>query len=127
MFFNKRRDRDEEEENRNWKDIDEEDDLVIYLSYYMHQLKNVHELKTFCDLFDSYKENAIEAEEELGFHDTNKTKKLKKIEEMMNYYLEQLSSESQKQEALLRENGINCEELASKIEEAKKAIKNLEL
>jgi len=126
MFFNKRREQDEEDMT-NWNEVDDEDDLVIYLSYYMQYLKNAHELSIFCDLFAEYKENAIAAEEELGFHDNKKTKKLKKIEEMMNYFLEQLSSEAQKQEAVLREHGINYKELASKIEEAKKAIKDLEL
>ena len=126
MFFNKRREQ-EDEDMTNWNEIDDEDDLVIYLSYYVQYLKNVPELSNFCELFDAYKENAIAAEEELGFHDSKKTKKLKKIEEMMNYLLDQLSSEAKKQEAILRQNGVNFELFLAKIEEAKKAVKDLEL
>jgi len=123
MFFNKRRQQDEDEI---WRKIDEEDDLVIYLSYYVQSLKNRQELRDFCGIFQAYKENAIAAEEELGLQSGKKTNKLKKIELEMEELLDKLSAEAQQRKELLEEGNINFNELLSKIDEARNAIKALE-
>lgn len=126
MFFKKRRDAEEDEE-KIWSNIDEEDDLMLYTSYFMQDWRKIPELALLCELFNAYREKAISVEDELDIHGgSKKTKKSKEIELELDKLLENISAEAAKQEKVLKENNVNFDEFLSKITTAQKASKDLE-